>query len=553
MFHSVLARLAAIFAALLLATACGGGGGASLMTTLAGVGSGGTGSVVGVVTGFGSLIVDGMRRNDSGASYATEAQQGVAAAMPMTGVMLGQSSELAYDAGGNITSVLISPEIVGTVTAVTASNITVLGTPISANGDAASGPVTSFVGYAALANVQVGDRIEAHGLLKFDSQGKPWLQATLIVQVPAASGVRLTGIVSQYNAGAGSLALGNQTVTLGSATLSPAGVALTNGLPVTIWSNGAPVGNVISATTIRVKRPAQVSGNVTLSGAIANYLNNSSFQLRNVAVDASAATIAPSSAALGNDRYVVISGSYDLAANKLTASSVTVFTGTAPTSAEVHGMVANFVSTASFTLRGVVIDASGATFIGDSAAQLANGVFLEVHGTVSNNLVRATTVQFVAFTPGQAPNGSFIEVGGMLTAYDPKTGAFSMSMANGGSISGNMGASAAFLSGSVANLVVGQSVSIAGTFNNSSLTGTEVNFQSALTPSPGIMQMSGIAANVTATSFMLNGLTIQRNGVAIQGGMMGSGRGMMGGSRINVSVQMTGGQYLATAISLPDN
>lgn len=108
-------------------------------------------------------------------------------------------------------------------------------------------------------------------------------------------------------------------------------------------------------------------------------------------------------------------------------------------------MVANFVSVSSFTLRGVVIDASTASFTGGTAAQLANGVFLEVHGTVANNVVHATTVQLIAITPGQAPDGSVIQGGG--------------------------------------------------------------------------------------------------------GGMMG-GRGMMGGSRVNVSVQLTGGQYLATAISL---
>ncbi|MDD5174961.1 MAG: DUF5666 domain-containing protein [Sterolibacterium sp.] len=536
----------ALLAALFLVSACGGGGG-GVLPLLAEVGSGGTGNALGIVTGFGSLIVDGMRRNDSAASYSSEAQQGAAVAMPMTAVMLGQSAELAYDASGNITSVLMSPEIVGTVTAVTASSITVLGTTITANSDAALGPVTSFVGYVTLASVRVGDRIEAHGLLKSDSQGKPSLQATLIMQMPAASGVRLTGVVSQYNAGAGSFALGNKMVTVGSAVISPAGVALANGLLVTVWSNTAPVGNVVSAATIRIKRPAPASGKVTLSGAIANYLSNSNFQLRNVAVDASAATITPSNASLGNDKYVVVAGNYDASTNKLTASSVTVFTSTAPTSVEVHGMVANFVSAASFTLRGVVIDASNAAFTGGTAAQLANGVFLEVRGTVANNVVRATTVQFIAFTPMMAPSGSIIEVGGMLSSYDPKTGAFTISVANGASMSGNMGAGAVFHNGSAASLVVGQPVSIAGMFNNSSLTGAEVNIQSDLPPSPGILQMSGVVSSVTSTSFMLNGVTIQG------GGMMGGGRSMMGGSRVNVSIQLVGGQYMATAIGLLDS
>lgn len=542
--RSTLALLSMLF----LVAACGGGAAA----ILAEVGTGGTGSALGIVTGFGSLIVDGVHRNDSNATYTSEAEQANAAAMPITGLMLGQSTEFAYDASGDITSAMMSPEIVGTVSAASPSSVTVLGTSIIANSNPALGPVTSFVGYVSLASVQIGDRVEAHGLLKTDSQGKPYLQATLIMQKPAANGVRLTGVVSQYNAGAGSFLIGTQTVMASSAAISPAGVALASGQLVTVWSNSAPVGNTVTAANIRIKLPAQASGNVSLSGPIANYVSNSSFKIRNVAVDASSAAITPSNASLGNDQYVVVAGNYDAAANKIKASSVTVFTAAAPTSVEVHGMVANFVSVSSFTLRGVVIDASAASFTGGTAAQLANGVFLEVHGTVANNVVHATSVQLVALTPGQAPNGSVIEIGGMLSAYDPNTGAFTMNMSNGGSMSGNMGAGAVLRNGTAANLVVGQSLNVSGRFNNNTLTGVDVNFQSGPPASPGIMQMSGIISNVTPTSFMLNGVTIQSNGVPVQGGgdgMMG-GRGMMGGARVNVSVQLMGGQYLATAISL---
>lgn len=552
MFPAVITRYVAFIATLFLLSGCGGGA-AGLVDTIAKVGTGGSGNALGIVTGFGSLIVDGMRRNDSNASYTNEADQGVAVAMPMTSVMLGQSAAFAYDASGNITSVMMSPEMVGIVSAVSASNITVLGMNITANIDPALGPVTSFVGYTSLANVQVGDRIEAHGLLKTDSQGKPYLQATLIVQKPSTSGVRLTGIVTQHNAAAGSFVIGNQTITLLSATLSPAGMSLANGELVTVWSDKAPVGNVITASNIRIKLPAQSSGNVSLSGPIASFVSNSSFKLGNVTVDASAATLAPSGASLTNDTYVVVTGGYDATTNKLTASNIAVFTASAPTSVEVHGMVANFVSSSSFTLRGVVIDASNATYTGGAASQLANGVFLEVHGTVANNVVRATSVQFVAFTPSQAPNGSIIEIGGMLSSYDAKTGAFTMNMSNGGTMDGNMGTGAVFRNGSVASLVVGQAVSIAGMFNNNSLSGVDVNILASQPSAPGTLQMSGVISNITSTSFMLNGVTIQRNGVAIQGsggGMMGGGGGMMGGVRANVSVQLVGGQYMATAIAL---
>jgi len=554
MFRMPYFRIPAILvtAAALLLSGCGGGG--AIATLLAEVGSGGTGSplaAIGTLTGFGSLIVDGVHRNDTNALYMSEATQGAAVTMPMSGAMLGQSMELTLDAGGNIASVLMSPEIVGTVSAVSASSITVLGTSILINNDASLGPPTSFVGYISLADVQVGDPVEVHGLLKTDSQGKPYLQATLILQKPAANGVRLTGIVSQYNAGNGSFILGNETVVVGAATISPAGTALANGLLVSVWSNSAPVGNVIYASVIRIKKPAQTNGNVTLSGPITGYISNSSFQVRNVTVDAGGATVSPSTASLGDDKYVVIAGNYDATTNKLKASNVTVYTSAAPTTVEIHGMVANYVSASSFTLRGVVIDGSKATFTGGAASQIANGVFLEVHGSVANNVVRATTVQFIALTPNQAPNGSIIEVDGTIASYDAKTGAFTMNLSNGSTMTGNMGAGAVFLNGTATNMMAGQSVSIMGRFNNSSLTGAEVNFQSGSVASPGNIMMSGVVSNVTSTTFMLNGVTIQRNGVSIPGGggMMG-GNGMMGGMRVNVSVKQLDGQYLATEISL---
>jgi hypothetical protein len=532
-----------LFSVISLLAGCGGSG------TVAGVGSGGTGSIAGVgsggtgsgvVSGFGSLIVDGIRRNDAGAAYSNEADQGSALAMPLTGAMLGQSAEFSYDANGNISSVLMSPEIVGSVTAVSAGSITVLGTTIITNTDASLGPVTHFVGYASLANVQIGDRVEVHGLLNNGN-----IQATLIVQKPTTGGVRISGIVGQYNGT--SFVLGSETVIIGSATINPQGISLANGQLVTVWSSNAPGGNTISASSIRIKRPAQISGNVTLSGPISSYVNNALFQIRNVTVDASTASVSPSGAGLGNGNYIVVVGSFDTTTNMLTASSITVFNSAAPTTVEVHGMVANYISTSSFTVRGVVIDASAVTPTGGT---ISNGVFLDVRGTVVNNIVHASTVNIVALVP----SGSIIEVGGTINSYNATTGAYTMNLATGGSMSGNMGAGTIYRNGTAtAKMVTGQSVNITGTINNNLLTSAEVIFQST---TPGSALVTGVAYNITSSSFMLNGVTINDTsgtgmGMGMGGGMMG---GMLGGSRISVSIQpgvgQYAGQYMATAINM---
>lgn len=543
-FSARLRMIVALVVTLLLAAACGGGD-----TTVAGVGSGGTG--IGVNTGFGSLIVDGMRHNDSAASYRSEQEQGPAIEMAFTRATVGQSVEFSYGSNGNIMSALVSPELVGTVTAVGSNSLTVLGTSVFINNDAALGPVTRFVGYASLASIKVADRIEVHGLLKPSGLGALSLHATLIVQQPSAIGLRLTGYVAQYNASAGTFLIGSKLVKVGSAAINPTGAALANGQLVTLWSNADPVGNTISASTIRIKSLAGTSQNVTVSGAVTNFTSAASFQIRNLTVDASKAVITPSGATLGADKYIVVVGNFDASSDKLSATSVTIFTATAPTKVELHGTVANFVSSSSFTVRGVVLDASTATLIGGTAAQLANGVFVEVHGAVANNVVHATSVTIQALSALQAPAGAVIDVGGTITSYNATSGGYTMTMASGVTLSGNLGSSMFYNNGTATSFAPGQSVNVSGMLIGGMLSTSVVNFsQSSAAPPLGNVHMEGIAYNVTPTSLMLNGVLIQVNSVPIQsGGMMGGAR-MMSGSTVAVDMLLTSGQYMATAITL---
>jgi len=553
--HNPSTRITAILAiaATLLLSGCGGG---AVATLLAEVGSGGTGApirVLGILTGFGSMIVDGMRRDDSPASYMSEEDQGPALAMASTGMMLGHSLELSLDANESITTVMVSPELVGTVTGVGATNITVLGTKVTINKDTAGGPVTALVGYASPTAIQIGDRVVVYGLLKTDSLGVTSLQATLIAQKTSGTGVRLTGYITQYNATAGTFVIGNQTVTIGSATLNPAGTSLSNGQLVTVWSNASPIGTTISANTIRIKGPTGSSGTLTLSGPISGYLSTASFKIRNTAVDAANATLLPSGATLSDNKYVVAVGKYDAATNKLTATSVTIYAPAASTAVELHGTILNLVSPSSFTVRGAVVDASSATVTGGTLAQLSNGVFVSVFGAMTNNQVKATTIQIVSLNPLNAPSGAMLDLMGTITSYDPSNGRYTMTSDSGTILSGTTTPTMFYANGTATSLTIGQAVNVRGTMNNNTLTTSVMGFtQMPAMPAAGMTYLEGIASNITATSFELNGITIQRNGVPIQGsgsGMMGS-NGMMGGSRLNVSVQFTGGQYVAIAITM---
>jgi hypothetical protein len=307
---------------------------------------------------------------------------------------------------------------------------------------------------------------------------------------------------------------------------------------------------------------------------------------------------------------VIAAGKFDAATNKLTATSVTVYAPAASNAVELHGTILNFVSAASFTVRGVVVDASKATISGGTVAQLGSGVFVDVAGAVVNNVVQAATVNIVALTPMQAPMGAVIDMPGTVTSYDPSTGAYTMMTASGTTMSGQLGASMVYMDGTAANFMVGQPVNVRGMMSGTGLMTSVVSFTAPAagsstlpagsgTAAPGAgmggtgvgisgmgtgstapgtgatnsgtgigmsgtgstaaadsIHLMGIAYNVTSSSFVLNGVTIQINGVAIQstgmgGGMMGSaGGGLKSGAHVAVDAKLSGGQYLATTITV---
>lgn len=559
--YSRLKGILAIAAAVLFSYGCGGGAGSAIVLLAEGVGSGGTGlgivQGIGVLTGFGSLIVDGVRLDESMATYMSEEDHGIATVIAPTGARLGQRLEYAYQPDGALTSALFSPELVGAVTAVSASGITVLGTAVTISTDPRSGPASSLIGYASAASIQVGDRVAVYGLIRTDAQGGYIVQATLLVHKGAGSGIRLTGYVSRLNTATGVFMIGTHTVTTGSAVITPTGASLRDDQLVTVWSNTPPIAGVISADNIRVKWPPEDSGDRVLSGLIAGYGSPASFKVLNAIIDASSATIEPAGAALGDGRYVTVVGRFDATANKLAATKVTVYAPAAGRAVELRGTVLNFVSPSSFTVRGVVVDASTAAFSGGTASDLGNNVFVEVLGAVQNNTVRASTVTLRAVDLTQLAMNSVLDVEGTIESYDPRTGTYMLRLQSGQSISGNINAAAFYEQGTAADLAVGKSVTLRSTLGLGSMMTSVIRFAPAgASPSPSgppdaiPAHLEGVIYNVTDSSFMVNGITVLINGVSVEGaGMMG----LRQGQHVRVDVVSSGGRFLATAIRMGGN
>jgi hypothetical protein len=401
--------IGAACAAAILA-ACGGGGGTG--TTAPPVASApppvllGSSVVSGTVTGFGSVIVDGVRIDDKSVAAGKERVDGTIVAAELK---LGQHVEIEHDGNLVATKIRVSAKVEGTVSAVdiAGQTLTVLGQTIYINTDAALGPVTVFDSpYTKLDDVKVADAVEIHGLTKTDSAGKTSLQATRIEKKTADVSDRVNGLVYDINAAAHTFKVGNLLIDYSTATMFPAGVVLARGSEVTV---AIPVGTVekgvaVKASAIKVKdRKAESEGKeVELGGAVSAFdTATKTLTVNGVQVDVSAVKFDQDGKTLADLKpgaYIVVKGVY-VADNVLKAAKV-VIRGVDQEKGkeiELHGTIVDFQSLAGFKVRGVGIDATGATIDTASCAsygQFGNGVQVAVFGSLSaTGTVKITSVK----------------------------------------------------------------------------------------------------------------------------------------------------------------
>jgi hypothetical protein len=184
-------RFLAVIVACAFLLACGGGS-----QFAGGVGSGGSGLAEGTITGFGSVIVDGVRYDDSAASPQVEDATGSRQAAALH---LGQRVRLELDDAGKARAIEVLPQLLGPVTEAVLAD------------------------HARADDIAVGSEIEAHGAWGVDAVRGAVLEATLLRLRPGAAGgaalpVLVGGVVQ---------AVDGRTVTLGAA-----GVSLPAGAPV---------------------------------------------------------------------------------------------------------------------------------------------------------------------------------------------------------------------------------------------------------------------------------------------------------------------------------
>lgn len=393
-----LRRLLAV-TALSVVWACGGG-----------VGTGGTGAsatgepnvTVGPINGFGSVIVGGVRFDDSSATVTDDG----GSASGRSSLRLGQVVEIRgtvdpATSTGVASSIRQVSEVRGFVRGIDAAStsVDVGGTTVKVVA------ATAFDGFTSFADFRVGQLVEVYGFL---NRATGSVVATRVERKTAgAGGERIKAVViarnvdpvaRRFEVGGALTGVSRLVVDYSGAELRGL-TAVAEGSVVRVIASAAPVGGVLAASRIEAVGAVDL-GSATwarIEGRVSRFGSLGSFDVDGVPVDGSTARIIDGTAAdiaLGSQvringqpsRGVVVAVEVRLRRIEDDSSGAG--------EVEVEGTIEQFTSVADFVVRSTRIDASGATFERGTAGGLGVGVKVEVKGRLGGQILRASSVEF---------------------------------------------------------------------------------------------------------------------------------------------------------------
>jgi hypothetical protein len=453
---------------------CGGGSGGS-----ASLGSNSTAAYSGPIAGLGSIVVNGVRFEtvgvgveDSDDIYGTQTFKN-SLSLGMTVALAGSVDETSKT--GSPSKIRVVGGVRGKVSATTATSISTL------NGQTVLVDTsTVYAGLrSTLASLAVNDYVEIYGV----TQSNGDFLATRVVSsasITAPNKLAIRGTIDSIPSANRYVVRTSSTTTVtvacdSAATpaclIKPSGVTL---VATTSTVAGTPV-RVIAADTTSLS--AGVLTAVKIQSLSQDQLTNFT------GVTPAYTKIKGYTSLVGTDWYV---GSTKVTGLTFTAGQFVEVKGTmvngvlqattvetesnrtvnnVPYKNELYGAV-SAKSGNTFTVQGVSVDASTATFTGGTLAALANGNYVEIKGTVSNGVLTAITVDIKSSTSPSSntifANAQF-EVYGTVSGWTNASAAFTLTTLNASSVVYNAIASNANISGTVAN---GSVVEVKGYLDN---------------------------------------------------------------------------------------
>jgi hypothetical protein len=355
--------------------------------------------VVGAVSGLGSVIVNGVKYDDTGARITIEDGDDDGTGLKV-GMVVQLKGEINPDKiTGKAVEIESGAELRGPVESLNAAAKTFVALGATVKVDAS----TAFVNVAAdLSDLAAGDSVQVSGLLAANGV----VTATRVQKRPPQSQavLKTVGAVAAAPApSASSFTLGTLTVNYSANAVRDLAVPVPAGALVRVKLAGPPTNGVVTATQVRpyaaplgtptAGTQAEVEGTVTdllgdnfkVAGLSARLLPTTAFE-RGARTD------------LANGRAVEVEGT--VVAGVIEAAKVKFedVSGGGNNEYRFEGPVTDFISVSDFKVKGQRIDASQNPQVSPgsrSVNDIANGVNVEVRGTqIVNDKLVATRMQF---------------------------------------------------------------------------------------------------------------------------------------------------------------
>ena len=381
--------------------ACGGGGGGA---STAGIDRGGVPGVAvvskGTLTGFGSVVVNGVRFDTSGAVFGIDGGSGTESDLRIGHVIVVKGTLDDDGTTGTADDVSFDDNVEGPIQSIDLAGNTmiVLGQTVRIDGDTA---FDDNIAPASLEGLAVDDIVEVSGFVRADGS----IAATRIERKPAGGEFEVMGVVSALNSANMTFQINALVVDYSSAQLDnfPGG-APANGDLVEAKGTSLGAGGELQATRVEFKAddiPGEDGDDVELEGFITRFADSSDFDVEGFPVQADAQTTYEGGTA--NDLAVNVKVEVE---GELNSSGVIVadrIEFKAASNIRVEGLVESVQAGANtLTVLGITINVTPATRLEDKTDlevepltldDIRVGDFVAVRGFVESGELTATLLE----------------------------------------------------------------------------------------------------------------------------------------------------------------
>lgn len=373
------AALLACAAAILVA--CGGGGDGADPSAQATETA--TSYDSGPISGFGSVIVNGVRYDDSSATVLDDDDGGRTRDALKLGMMVEiDGARMNRAAGlGKALRIRFGSEIVGPVDSVdvAAGTLQVMGQPVQTTAS------TVFDDRLAggLAALTAGTVVEVYAL--FDAASGHYV-ATRIEDEAGTAFYKLRGVIADLDPVAETFTIGGQVISYAGLPVAERPNALANGQRVRVRLQTTQVAGQWVAVALRpgLRKPDDRQ-DAHLRGTVTAFTTTTAFEVNGMTVDASGASFPDGIGGVVLGAQVEVEGQVVNGVLVATKVELDAHHAAERHRFELHGAISALDTVnRSFTLRGVRVSyGSGTVFRDGSEAQLADGRRVEVRGTPS--------------------------------------------------------------------------------------------------------------------------------------------------------------------------